>query len=240
VHYVEYILEEIHAAWGNTELMKPTFAKGGISMISRSSLLLSLCTIYALAFGFGWIDDPPVKGLPGWHVQEGKAECWKFEHGVISSAPGGGFLTMDKEYGDFHLTLEYRMKAGGNSGVGVHYPPGGHPSTTGIEIQVLDDDAPAHKNIKPTQANGSIYKHVAPLRKAAKPLGEWNKMEITCKDPWIDVKLNGIGIQHANRDEYPNTEGNGIPLAKLPRKGCIGLQSHGEAVEVRNVHIKGL
>ena len=210
------------------------------TMRVRYAAIIGVWPVLIGLSGLVFAEEPPIKGLPGWHVQEGKAECWKIDHGIIFSAPGGGFLTLDKQFGDFHLMLEYRMKAGGNSGVGVHYPPGGHPSTAGIEIQILDDDAPEHRNIKPTQFNGSIYKHVAPLRRAAKPLGEWNKMEITCKDPLLIVKLNGAEIQRVNLDDYPNTEGNGIPLSKLPRKGCIGLQSHGEAVEFRNVHIKAL
>src|ERR1051326_3058646 len=169
--------------------------------VSATNLTVLICAL-SISAGSKMLDEPIVKGLPGWHVQEGKAECWKFERGIISSAPGGGFLTMDKEYKDFHLTLEYRMRAGGNSGIGVHYPPGGHPSTTGIEIQILDDDAPQHKNLKPEQYNGSIYKHVAPLHKAAKPLGQWNKMDVTCKNPWILIKLNGVEIQNVDRDKF--------------------------------------
>src|SRR5205085_6922010 len=150
-----------------------------------------------------------------------------------------GFLTMDRQYGNFELKLEYRIQAGGNSGIGVHYPPGGHPSTTGMEIQILDDDAPKHKNLHPAQYNGSIYKLVPPKRKAAKPPGEWNRLEITCKDPWITVKLNGVEIQHANRDEYATAEEGITPLAKRPRRGCIGLQSHGDPVEFRAISITG-
>lgn len=182
-----------------------------------------------------------VPGLPGWHVQEGSASVWRYDGKIISCIPGkGGFLTMDKEYADFDLSLEYRIQSGGNSGVGVHYPPGGHPSTTGMEIQILDDDAPKHKDLKPSQYNGSIYKLVPPKARAAKKPGEWNRLEIRCKGPWINVKLNGVEVQNVNRDDFQTAEGTDIPLAKRPRKGCIGLQSHDDPVEFRNISIKGL
>lgn len=182
-----------------------------------------------------------IPGLAGWHVQEGSAGVWRYDGKVISCIPGrGGFLTMDKQYGDFDLTLEYRIQPGGNSGIGVHYPPGGHPSTTGMEIQILDDDAPKHRDLKPSQYNGSIYKLVPPKTRAAKKPGEWNRLEIRCKDPWITVKLNGVEIQHVNRDEHQTAEGADLPLAKRPRKGSIGLQSHDDPVEFRNIRIKEL
>jgi hypothetical protein len=218
--------------------------------MKRASLRVSLSIFLALNIGVGARTvmaqdtirpEDRVPGLAGWHVQEGSASVWRYDGKVISTIAGkGGFLTMDQQYGDFELKLEYRIQTGGNSGIGVHYPPGGHPSTTGIEIQILDDDAPKHKGLKPAQYNGSIYKHVAPKSRAAKPPGKWNKLEIRCKDPWITVKLNGVEIQHVNRNDYPMAESTATPLAKLPRKGCIGLQSHDDPVEFRAVKIKQL
>jgi len=182
-----------------------------------------------------------VSGLSGWHVQEGSPDVWRFDGKVISCTAGrGGFLTMDDQYGDFELKLEYKIQAGGNSGIGVHYPPGGHPSTTGFEIQILDDNAPKHRGLKPAQYNGSIYKFAPPLRKAAKPPGEWNRMDVICKDPWITVKLNGVEIQHVNLDDFTTADGAETPLAKRPRRGCIGLQSHDDPVEFRSIKIRAL
>jgi hypothetical protein len=214
--------------------------------MQRQLVISILAFICAIATRFGMAQDTVrpadrVAGLSGWHVQEGTASVWRYDGKVISCIAGrGGFLTMDDQYEDFELKLEYKIQAGGNSGIGVHYPPGGHPSTTGIEIQILDDDAPKHKGLKPAQYNGSIYKFAPPLRKAAKSPGEWNRMEIMCKDPWITVKLNGIEIQHANLNEYTSADGKETPLANRPRKGCIGLQSHDDPVEFRSIKIKSL
>jgi 3-keto-disaccharide hydrolase len=181
------------------------------------------------------------KDLGGWHVQSGKLEAWKANGEMISSvSPGGGYLTSDKQYGDFELRLEYRIPPRGNSGIGIRYPPGGHPSTAGMEIQLLDDDAPQYKNLKPSQFNGSIYKLVAPKARAAKPAGEWNKLAIRCQGPMIVIHLNGTEIQKVNADEHTTAEGDLVPLARRPRKGCIGLQSHGDPVDFRGLEIKEL
>lgn len=182
-----------------------------------------------------------VKGLPGWHVQNGNAELWVAEGNLITCKPGrGGYLTTDKEYGDFELSLEYRLPPGGNSGIGVHYPPGGHPSEKGIEIQLLDDDHAKYKNLKPAQYNCSIYRLVAPKARAAKPAGEWNKLVIRCKGPTIEVRLNDVEIQKVNADEHTTADGERSSLSQRPRKGCIGLQSHSDPVEFRNVTIRAL
>jgi hypothetical protein len=182
------------------------------------------------------------KDLAGWHVQEGKIESWKANGEMISCvAPGGGFLTADKEYGDFELRLEYRIGPGGNSGVGIRYPRGKHPSTEGIEIQILDDASPKYKDLEASHRNGSIYTHVAPKAQAARPPGEWNQYVIRCQGPMIVIHLNGVEIQNANVDQYADSLGKGkTPLSARPRRGCIGLQSHGDQVDFRNIEIREL
>jgi hypothetical protein len=180
------------------------------------------------------------KDLTGWHVQEGKLSAWRANGDMITCEPGGGFLTLDRQYGDFELRLEYRIPKGGNSGIGVHYPPGGHPSSAAIEIQILDDDAPEHKNIKATQYNGSIYKHIPPKTKAPNPLNEWNKLVVRLKWPKLMVRLNGVTIQDVNCEEHTTAEAGYTPLAKLPRTGCVGIQSHSGTVDFRNLEIREL
>lgn len=179
--------------------------------------------------------------LTGWHAKEGKIESWKADGEVLKCiAPGGGWLTSAKEYGDFVLRLEYRIPAGGNSGVGIRYPAVGDPAHIGMEIQILDDDAPQYKNLKPAQYNGGIYYQSAPKAKAAKPPGEWNRYVIRCQGPMIVVRLNRVEIQNINVEEFTKAEGSYKPLAERPRKGHVGLQSHGDLVEFRNIEIREL
>ena len=78
----------------------------------------------------GWT---PVGGQPGnWSVDDGR---------LITQGQGGGWLSTEKTYADFTLTLEYSVAPGGNSGVFLRSPRQGDPAYTGMEIQILDDNA---------------------------------------------------------------------------------------------------
>ena len=179
--------------------------------------------------------------LSGWHVQNGKLEAWKANGEMISCvAPGGGWLTSDKEYGDFVLRLEWKIGPGGNSGVGIRYPGTGDPAHAGMEIQILDDSDPRYKNLKPAQYCGGIYYQAAPTARAAKAPGEWNRYNIRCQGSVIRIRLNGMEIQNVDVATKTTAEGNYKPLAERPRRGYIGLQSHGDQVDFRNIEIREL
>ena len=82
------------------------------------------------------------------------------------------------------------MPKGANSGVGIRTPLGKWPSTDGMEIQILDDNDPKYKDVKPNTQNGSIYSFVAPKAHPAKPAGEWNSIRILCQGSNIQVWIN--------------------------------------------------
>jgi hypothetical protein len=186
-----------------------------------------------------WVALYNGRDLSGWHVKNGRLASWKADGEMISCvASGGGWLTSDREYGDFELRVEYRIPPGGNSGIGIRYPEEGDPAHAGMEIQVLDDAAPQYRNLKPAQYNGGIYYQAAPSRKAAKPPGEWNRYEIRCNGSRVRVKLNGIVIQDVDVAEFTKAEGNYTPLARRPRRGFVGMQSHGDRVDFRNIRIR--
>ena len=177
--------------------------------------------------------------LNGWHVQGGKIESWQAKDGILSCiAAEGGWLSTDKEYGDFVLSLQWRIPEGGNSGVGLRYPKNSHVSQAGMEIQILDDNAEKHRNIKPEQYTGSLYYQVAAKQGAAKAPGEWNLYEITCNGPLVVVALNGTEVVRASMDEHTEGKGGLTPLSQRPRAGHIGVQSHGTGVYFRNIKIK--
>jgi len=181
------------------------------------------------------------KTLSGWHVERGNLESWKADGEMLSCvAPGGGWLTTDKEYSDFILRVDWRIPKDGNSGIGLRYPPDSDPAHAGMEIQILDDDSPKYQNLKPAQYTGGIYYQVPAKKKAARPPGEWNTYEITCRGPLVIVKLNGVEVNRANLDEETKGEGGYKPLSQRPRRGFIGLQSHGSRVDFRNIKIKVL
>jgi hypothetical protein len=209
--------------------------------------LTALAALIALPAGLR-ADEPPKPGpgftalfngkdLTGWVAHGGKLEKWGVENGMIYSGGAGGWLMTDKEFRDFELRLEYRMPRGGNSGVAVHSPLQGDPAYTGMEIQLLDDDADQYKNLRPAQYTGSIYDVVPAKRGFIKPVGEWNSIRILSKGRHLTVEMNGTVITDANLDDYTTDHGKKHP-GLLRADGHLGLQDHGGRVEFRNIFVK--
>lgn len=174
------------------------------------------------------------KDLSGWEAVGGSADCWAWENGkVVCKGGKGGWLCTKEQYGDFELEVEYNCPKDGNSGVFIRAPREGHTSKVGMEIQILDDDAEIHKNIKPFQHTASVYGVVAPSKPAQKKVGEWNTMRIRCKGDQVTITLNGEKVVDADMNAYDDLKGR-------PRKGYIGLQNHGSGLEFRNVRLKKL
>jgi hypothetical protein len=187
------------------------------------------------------------KSLDGWKVYDGKKEVWAAEDGlIVCKGAGGGWLGTTRDYDNFVLRLEYRLKPGGNSGVYIRAPEKGHISRVGMEIQILDDpwykDEKNYKGgIKPTQLTGAVYGVVPPSEDAVKPAGEWNAMEIRADGRKVVVTLNGKKIVDADLDRPLKDEAIAKEHPGLARKdGRIGLQSHSERVEFRNLRLKPL
>ena len=161
--------------------------------------------------------------LEGWR---GSTDGYVAENGMLVclKKKGGNLFTV-KEYGDFIFRFEFRFEPGGNNGVSVR----------GHEIQILDDYAPIHKNIKPCQYHGSIYCVVPAKRGHTKPAGEWNTEEILCQGSHWRVTVNGVVIVDADLAQIPGQE----ELAQR-RRGPLGFKGHGTRVEFRNLRIKEL
>lgn len=163
------------------------------------------------------------RSLDGWR---GSVNGYAAEDGLlVCRQPGGGNLFTEEEFGDFVFRFEFRLQPGGNNGVSVR----------GHEIQILDDDAPQHKNIKPCQYHGSIYCTVPAERGHTKPAGEWNTEEISCQGSHWRVKVNGAVVVDVDLATVAGQE----RLASRT-KGPLGFLGHGTRVEFRNLRVKRL
>jgi hypothetical protein len=180
------------------------------------------------------------KDLTGWKTFDSKPATWLVEDRmIVCTGKGGGWLGTDRDYADFILRLDYRLTPGGNSGVYLRAPEFGHISRVGMEIQILDDNAPQFAKLDFYQYSGSIYHVVAPTRRAGKPPGQWNKLEIRALGRQVVVVLNGKKIVDADLDRCLQDPAVAKEHTGLTRKtGRIGLQSHSERVEFRNLRIK--
>ncbi|MBX6312744.1 MAG: DUF1080 domain-containing protein [Isosphaeraceae bacterium] len=176
--------------------------------------------------------------LDGWRRFGGKAETWRVEDGrLVCLGEGGGWLGTDRPYADFTLRLEFRLSPGSNSGIYLRAPADtSHISRTGMEIQLIDDDHPRYKNLKPWQYTGALYHVAAPERGHLKPAGHWNAMEIHLKGTHLVVRLNGAIVVDDRLDQHPELEKEHPGLKRT--SGLIGLQCHNGRVEFRKLRIK--
>jgi hypothetical protein len=168
---------------------------------------------------------------PGYIVKDGMIVCPK---------GGGGNLYTEKEYSNFIFRFEYRLEPGGNNGVGIRAPLEGDAAYVGMEIQILDNEHPQYKDLRPAQYHGSVYDVIPAKRGYVKKPGEWNTEEIRAEGRRIQVTVNGTVILDADLDSVKDPEVLKKHPGLLRKSGHIGFLGHDEYVEFRNIRIKEL
>lgn len=178
-------------------------------------------------------------GLVGWQQIGGQEGTWHFEEGILrTEGENGGWLATLRQYDDFMLSLEFRVSAGGNSGVFIRAPLEGNPAYAGMEIQILDDYAERWRDLQPYQYAGSIYDVQAPSERAGREADEWQTMVIAARGTRVRVILNGEKVVDTDVTYFPYKFDTHPGLKR--QRGYIGLQNHGSRVEFRNVRIREL
>lgn len=192
----------------------------------------------------------------GWHtyLRDTVTAAWSAVDGELRFNPEvdrdqRGDIVTDDEFENFELELEWKISAGGNSGIifSVHEDPKyGATYLTGPEMQVLDNIDAADNKIENHLA-GSLYDMIgSPEVSQPKPVGEWNQVRLRKDNGQLTFWLNGvqtadvlIGSDEWNEiiaaSKFHDWEG----FAKYP-KGKIALQDHGDVVAYRNIRIKEL
>lgn len=181
------------------------------------------------------------------HEWIGNTTDYVIEDGDMAIRPkpgkgsGGNLFTKD-QYSDFIFRFEFQLTPGANNGLGIRAPLEGDAAYEGMELQILDNDAPIYKDLHLYQYHGSIYGTAAAKRGFLKPTGEWNYEEVIVKGPKIQVILNGTKILDADITEArKNGAADGKPHPGLKRdSGHIGFLGHGSPVKFRNIRIKDL
>src|SRR3954470_3125326 len=206
----------------------------------------------------------------GWKVPEGDNGHWKAHDGVIdydarSEAPGLKHLWTEKEYGNYTLIIDWRLKEAPYQNPRVAYILQNGSEARDIPGKPLTLTLPdADSGIllcgsDKYQANiwwwpvcsGEMYgvrrdmamppevrAAVTPRVQADNPVGKWNRFEITVHNGTVKTVLNGQTVVEAT-------------IPGLPARGPIGLQHHGAQkegvwtsppalVQFRNVFIKEL
>ena len=174
---------------------------------------------------------------------------------VTAQYGGSGNLYTKKEYDDFILRFEFAFdREGVNNGIGIRTPMGVDAAFEGMEIQILDHDAPIYKDIKNYQQHGSVYGVIAAKRVKFPPLGDWNVEEIRAVGDRITVTVNGEVILDGNIREAcqghcvgdPGEKGNHYMIdhrnhpGLFNKSGHLGLLGHGAGIQFRNLRVLDL
>ncbi|WP_318308459.1 3-keto-disaccharide hydrolase [Flagellimonas crocea] len=179
-----------------------TFAQESISLFNGENL-------------DGWVNH----GEEKWFVEDGELIC---ESGPKAEY---GYLSTDKFYKDFELTLEFKQEADGNSGVFIRSTFEG-TKVSGWQVEV----APPGKDtggIYESYGRGWLIKPDPEKDKALK-MGEWNTMKIRVEGPEVTSWLNGVEMVHLEDEKIGEGE------------GAIALQIHdggGIRVKWRNIEL---
>ncbi|MBI1358538.1 MAG: DUF1080 domain-containing protein [Acidobacteria bacterium] len=168
--------------------------------------------------GAGWILLWDGESETGWEWH-GEAN-WTFANGVIRGDSGAyGWLGTTAVFGDFHLKLEFRTAADGNSGVFLRSAREGLPHQTGYELQIYDAQPQGFNT-------GSLvfYEKAEP----AKIIPDvWNSYDIFVEGSHFQIVLNNKLVF----DGYNATHAAGV----------IGLQFNpGKPIEFRSLKLKPL
>ncbi len=270
-----------HGIWFKVAFMKSSATSRRIARVSTTLLSALIGALLpALFLPAQAADNEPPTGfvplfngrdLSGWKVPDGDNGHWKVIDGVIdydaqSEAAGDKNLWTAREFGDFVLQADWRIKATPYVNPSVPYilPDGTHArDVKGREMKLSLPDSDSGIFIRGSgrhQVNiwcwpigsGEMYgvrmdgqtppdvrAAVTPRSQADKPVGEWNRFEITVRGGTVTVVLNGKTV-------IP-----GAKLADLPARGRLALQHHGgkrngewnsppSLVQFKNIHIKEL
>lgn len=174
-------------------------------------------------------------------------ETWAVKDGILVHTPkvddkgkkSGVSLGTVKDYADFELHIDWKIEKAGDSGLYLR----GNP-----QVQIWDsDNLGASLKADWGTGSGGLWNNPAPagtdpksvgkvpLKKADKPVGEWNTFKIVMKRHRVTIHLNGeLVVDNAALNNYWEKD------KPLPTSGPIELQYHGDKLWFKNIYIKEL
>jgi len=197
----------------------------------------------------GWRSLFDGKTQNGWRVYQGQSPSsgWSVVDGALMKTKATDDLISVDQFGDFELTLEWKVSRGGNAGLfyrGTEEYEKVYWSAT--EYQLLDDPNHRDGQNRLTSA-GAAYGLYPAAAGVVKPAGEWNSTRIVAKGAHVEHWLNGTKML-----EYelwsPDWEAK-VKASKFAvwpnygraKRGHIAIQGdHGGELALRNIRIREL
>jgi len=187
------------------------------------------------------------KTAAGWrgYRQPSLPRGWQAIDGALTRVGEAGDIVTIDVFGDFELTLDWKLAANGNSGVFYRVveddPVMWHMAP---EYQIIDN---AYKEpLKPVQYTGANYDLHPPSRDVTKPIGSWNQTRLVVRGAHVEHWLNGVKVVEYelwNADWERRVRASKFkdyPKYGRARRGHLGLQDHGDRVAYRNIKIRAL
>jgi len=242
------ILTDSVAAYSKKSPLKPVITKNNLTIDEAKN---------------GWKllwDGTTTNGWRGANLDSFPEKGWKIENGeltVLSSggneAGAGGDIVTRELFGDFELSVDFKLTPGANSGIKYYVDTElnkGAGSAIGLEYQILDDALhPDAKlgNHEGSRTVSSLYDLIkADDGKPIHPIGEWNTAYIISKEGHVEHWLNGMKVLEYERgnDDYLKLVSESKyaiwPNFGQLEKGHILLQEHGDQVSFKNIKIRPL
>lgn len=229
----------------NTLILRRADGKISVKVNDRTLYTLSLDTTrrfgLALAVETGKVVVSDIRGeepldqslsngkdLTGW--REDRPNKWVVKNGDLVLKPGqAGWIRTIKDYENFTISFDYKIKKGGNSGLAIRTPRIGWPSNDGMEMQIIDRRNPTSIE---KDSLMSCYCNVPPFCRADKPNTEaWNHVVIKTDGWMVSAWVDGHLVQQFNTRFHPE-------LRYRQLRGWLGFQDHGRWVRFRNIKLR--
>ena len=192
------------------------------------------------------------KTLDGWRMATRDTApnlSWSSENEEIAFDPAkghGGDIITTKSFKDFDFSADFKVSAGGNSGIKYFLLPS---TNLGCEFQIIDDSKhpDAKLGVSGNRKTGALYDlFPADSNKPYKGAEVWNTARIVSKGNHVEHWLNGKKILEYERgsdrfkqaiaeSKFKTTQG----FAQATSSPIL-LQAHGDKVWYRNIKIKEL
>jgi hypothetical protein len=173
----------------------------------------------------GWLE---VTGLPF-------PDSWTIEDGCLKTKTNPDAfqdLRTREVFGSFELRFDWKISRGGNSGVKYFVVKtdrwhsrtgqGFHARARGAEYQLIDDNSEPDAKKKA----GALYGVQAPVKLAARPMGEFNESRLVVLGTHVEHWLNGEKVLEYEASQAP--------------RSFLSLQHHNSEVWFKNVKLRTL
>jgi len=188
------------------------------------------------------------KSHAGWMNSDRTAPRTPVQDGALNPHRAGHYMLVHtQQWSNLTLALDFKLSPRCNSGIFIRTSPleprpGKDVGFNGLEI-ALDDTFGAGLH-----DTGALYDLAKPKRNAMRPVGEWNHIEITCRDRLIEIVLNGETVNTIDlakfTDPFKRPDGSphkfDIAYRDHPLTGFIGLQDHGSPCWFKHIKLKPL